>query len=222
MHRLVYFAVPGRAEACRIALAFSGLQWEDLEVNGEKFQQMKENGELPWNMLPVLQTDNGTIAESSAILRYAGKYAGLVPEDPYHAAKVDEFIDGMGPLARGLDTTWGIEDYDERINLRQQLFEPGGICANSLQMYDEKLGDSKSGWAADTENMSIADLKLFTEVFALFSGNYDGIEKSVIMGYPNLLKYHDRVSNDSRIKQHYSKISPEDIRWTFLPGAFEN
>ena len=183
---------------------------------------MKENGELPWNMLPVLQTDNGTIAESSAILRYAGKYAGLVPEDPYHAAKVDEFIDGMGPLARGLDTTWGIEDYDERINLRQQLFEPGGICANSLQMYDEKLGDSKSGWAADTENMSIADLKLFTEVFALFSGNYDGIEKSVIMGYPNLLKYHDRVSNDSRIKQHYSKISPEDIRWTFLPGAFEN
>ena len=72
MHRLVYFAVPGRAEACRIALAFSGLQWEDIEVNGERFQQMKEIGELPWNMLPVLQTDNGTIAESSAILRYAG------------------------------------------------------------------------------------------------------------------------------------------------------
>ena len=199
---------------------FSGLQWEDIEVNGEKFQQMKEMGDLPWNMLPVLQTDNGTIAESSAILRYAGKYAGLVPKDAYHAAKVDEFIDGMGPLARGLDTTWGIEDYDERINLRKQLFKPGGVCANSLQMYDEKLGDSKSGWAADTEDMSIADLKLFTEVFALFSGNYDGIEKSVILGYPNLLKYHDKVANDSRIKRHYSKISSEDIRWTFLPGAF--
>ena len=119
-----------------------------------------------------------------------------------------------------MDTTWGIEDFDERISLRKQLFEPGGVCANSLQMYDDKLSESKSGWAANTDDMSIADLKLFTEVFALFSGNYDGIEKSVVMNYPNLLKYHDKVANDSRIKLHYSKVSTEDMRWTFLPGAF--
>ena len=43
MHRLVYFAVPGRAEACRIALAFSGLQWEDIEVNGERFPANERN-----------------------------------------------------------------------------------------------------------------------------------------------------------------------------------
>jgi len=34
------------------------------------------------------------------------------------------------------------------------------------------------------------------------------------------LRYHDKVANDSRIKQHYSDITTEDIRWTFLPGAF--
>ena len=70
--------------------------------------------------------------------------------------------------------------------------------------------------------MTIADLKLFTELFALFSGNYDGIEASVISDYPQLLKYHEKVANEPRIKAHYATVSPDDIRWTFLPGAFDN
>ena len=63
---------------------------------------------------------------------------------------------------------------------------------------------------------------MFTELFALFSGNYDGIEASVISGYPNLLKYHAKVANEPRIKKHYSNITPNDIRWTYLPNAFDN
>jgi len=220
MNRLVYFAVPGRAEASRIALEFSGLDWEDVEVNGDQYYEMKNRGELPWGLLPVLITDKGTIAESSAILRYAGKIAGLVPEDPYEAAKVDEFIDGMGPIARAMDTTFGIDDANERIRLRKKLFEPNGAATKALKLYDEKIGQSKSGWAADTKEMSIADLKLFTELFAFFSGNYDGIEKSMVLPYSNLLKYHGKVSNESRIKEHYNEIEIDDIRWTFLPGAF--
>ena len=221
MNRLVYFAVPGRAEACRIALSLSGIEWEDVEVNGVEFNKMKTEGKLPWGMLPVLQTPNGTIAESSAILRYVGRIAGLIPEDPFQAAKADEFIDGMGPIARAMDTTFGIQDDEERIRLRKQLFEPDGAATKALKLYDKKLGDSKSGWAADTDEMSIADLKLFTEMFAFFSGNYDGIEKSMIMGYDNLLNYHNKVANESRIKSHYEGVSSDDIRWTFLPGAFE-
>ena len=69
MNRLIYFPVPGRAEASRIALALSGIEWEDVEVNDIEYNKMKESGELPWDMLPILQTPQGTIAESSAILR---------------------------------------------------------------------------------------------------------------------------------------------------------
>ena len=221
MNRLFYFSVPGRAEASRVALELSSLDWEDVEVNGETFNLMKNDGDLPWGMLPILQTSNGTIAESSAILRYAGKFAGLVPEDEYEAAKADEFMDGMGPLARVLDTTFGISDLDERISLRKALFEVGGKGSDNLQLLENKIGESKTGWAANTTNMSIADLKLFTELFALFSGNYDGIEATVISRYPNLLKYHSKVANDERILNHYSSITEDNIRWTFLPGAFD-
>ena len=113
MNRLVYFSVPGRAEASRVALALSSLDWEDVEVNGETYQKMKNDGEMPWDMLPILQTQRGTLAESSAILRYAGKEAGLFPEAHYQAAQPDEFIDGMGTIARALDTTFGITDRDD-------------------------------------------------------------------------------------------------------------
>ena len=221
MNRLVYFPVPGRAEACRVALAMSKIEWEDVEVNGETFNSMKENGELPWKMLPVLQTKEGTLAESSAILRFAGKAAGLIPKDDYQAAKADEFMDGMGPLARVLDRTFEASNLEEKISMRKELFSDGGKGAENMQLLNDKVGESKSGWAAGTDEMSIADLKLFTELFALFSGNYDGIEASMVSGYKNLMKYHNKVANEPRILEHYRNITDDDIRWTFLPGAFD-
>ena len=124
MLRLVYFGVPGRAEASRVALSFwTGV--EDVQVNGG-FEIMKNSGELPWDMLPVLQTPEGTIAESSAILRFAGKAADLV-RDPYQAAKVDEFIDGITSLAGLLDDTFRISDVEERIQIRKKLFFLMGV-----------------------------------------------------------------------------------------------
>jgi len=221
MLRLVYFGVPGRAEASRVALALSELEWENVEVNGVRFEIMKNNGDLPWDMLPVLQTPEGTIAESSAILRFAGKAAGLVPSEPYQAAKVDEFIDGMLPFGGLLDDTYRISDVEERIQIRKKLFSPDGQGTRSLAMLDRKISESTTGWAAGTDEMSIADLKLFVELFGLFSGNYDGLDSSMISGYTNLLNYHQKVANEPRIMGHYAGIDPDGIRWTYLPNAFD-
>ena len=220
MLRLVYFGVPGRAEASRVALSLSAIEWEDVEVNGVRFEIMKNSGELPWDMLPVLQTPEGTIAESTAILRFAGKAAGLVPSDPYQAAKVDEFIDGMTALAGLLDDTFRISDIEERIQIRKQLFFPDGRGTRVLIMLERKIAESTTGWAAGTDEMSIADLKLFAELFGLFSGNYDGLDSSMISGYTNLLNYHHKVANEPRIMGHYAHVNTDDIRWTYLPDAF--
>ena len=221
MLRLVYFGVPGRAEASRVALALSELEWENVEVNGVRFEIMKNNGDLPWDMLPVLQTPEGTIAESSAILRFAGKAAGLVPSDPFQAAKVDEFIDGMLPFGGLLDDTYRISDVEERTQIRKKLFSPDGQGTRSLAMLERKISESTTGWAAGTDEMSIADLKLFVELFGLFSGNYDGLDASMISGYTNLLNYHQKVANEPRIMGHYAGIDPDGIRWPYLPNAFD-
>ena len=220
--RLVYFPVPGRAEASRVALSLSGLKWDDVEVNGDEYQKMKSEGSLPWGMLPVLITNNGTIAESSAILRFIGEKSDLIPENAYSRAKVNEFLDGMWPLAIALNSTFGIEDQQKRIALRKELFKPEGEATKCMLQFEEKLQKSSTGWISGSNNMSIADLKLFTEFFGLFSGNYDGISSEMLKGYNILLKYHDKVSNEPRILKHYSKVNKENIRWTFLPGAFDH
>ena len=220
MLRLVYFPTPGRAEAIRIALSLSGEEWEDVTVDGLGYSKMRDNGDLPWNMLPILQTPDGTIAESSSILRFVGYLSGFIPEKPFQIAKADEFIDAMGPLSKALDSTFGISDLDERIRIRKEVFGPEGDGTKNLVLLEKKIGESKTGWAAGTDEISIADLKLFTGLFGLFSGNYDGMDASIISKYPGLIKYHDKVANEPRIKQYYEKVDSKDIRWTFLPGAF--
>jgi hypothetical protein len=143
-----------------------------------------------------------------------------VPENAYQSAKADEFIDAMEPLSKVLDSTFGISDLDERIKIRKEVFGPKGDGTKNLVLLEKKIIESKSGWAADTEEISIADLKLFTGLFGLFSGNYDGMDSSIICEYPVLIKYHDKVANEPRIKQYYENVDSENIRWTFLPGAF--
>ena len=69
--------------------------------------------------------------------------------------------------------------------------------------------------------MSIADLKLFAELFGLFSGNYDGLDGSMIEGYPNLLNYHSKVANEPRILAHYAEVSSDDLSVDVSSGCFQ-
>ena len=219
-YQLYYFPIPGRAEASRVVLSLANLSWKDNEINFEEYGQMKRNGELPWGMVPMLRTPDGVLAESTAILRYIGNMAGLTPADPFHAAKVDEFIDGVEPFSQILSGTFSIEDVDERTRARQAVFEEEGEGTKNLKLLEKKITESTTGWVASTTDMNIADIRVFTALFGLFSGNFDGVEKSTLADYPSLLRYHDKVANEPRIKAHYANISEGSLRWTYQPGAF--
>ena len=45
--QLLYFDIPGKAEAIRLACAFSGIEFEDIRMTREEFMQKKLSGELP-------------------------------------------------------------------------------------------------------------------------------------------------------------------------------
>ena len=221
-YQLFYWPIPGRAEASRVALSLSNLDWEDVALTGEMFASMKNNGELPWGMVPFLRTPHGGLAESVAILRYLGHMCNLVPKDAYMAAKVDEFIDGASPHFSILEGTFGIEDVEQRTKAREALFHPEAKGTQALNLLEKKISESSTQWIAGTDEMSIADLMVFTYTFGLFSGNFDGVNASVLSDYPTLLEYHDLVANEPRILAHYSKTPEGSLRWTYLPGAFSN
>lgn len=219
-YQLYYFPIPGRAEGVRVTLSLANLDWNDNEIMGAQYAQMKKDGELPWGLVPILQTPNGTLGESTAIMRYIGEMAGLTPTDSFQAAKVDEFLDAMEPFSRVLSGTFSMDDVDERTKARQAVFNEDGDGTKSLKLLQTKIAESTTGWAANTDNMSIADIRAFCGIFGLFSGNFDGIDKSILAAYPGLLEYHDRVANEPRILQHYANIAEGSLRWTYQPNAF--
>ena len=219
-YQLFYWPIPGRAEAARVALSLAKLDWEDVPLTVELYASMKEQGELPWGMVPLLKTPDGGLAESVAILRFLGHQCGLVPEHAFMAAKVDEFMDGIGPYFSILDGTFGIDDVNERTKAREALFLPDGKGTKGLEMLEQKITASSTVWIAGTTEMSIADLMVFTYAFGLFSGNFDGVHASVLSDYPVLLAYHDAIANEPRIQAHYADLPDGSLRWTYQPNAF--
>jgi len=89
--KVIYFDAPGKAEAIRIALTIGGIEFEDVRLVRDLWQS-EFKATTPLGQVPVLQVGDKMLAESLAILRYAGKIAHLYPTDPWEAAKVDEFI----------------------------------------------------------------------------------------------------------------------------------
>ncbi len=220
MHELIYFESPGYAEPTRLCLELSGLPWKNTTVEWDGYQELKNNGELPWGYLPVLKTPSGTIAESGALMRYAASIAGLEPEDLYMRGKVDEIIELINGWRVHFTPTFYIEDIDEKAAARKALFAEGGKIDLGLKDLESLIASSTTGWVANTENISLADVKAFLNIFMMFSGQFDGIDASMIQPYPALLEYHNHVANEPRIKSYYDK--DDELRWVFKPGAFDN
>lgn len=91
--KLTYFDARGRAEYIRQTFAAGGIDFEDERIDGPKFKEMKTEGKMIFGSLPVLEVDGVQYGESGAILRYAGKLAGLYPDGLLDAMKVDQVVD---------------------------------------------------------------------------------------------------------------------------------
>ena len=78
----------GRAEPVRLALHLGGVAFEDHRFTFPEFAAFRTT--TPFGQVPTLHVDGLQVTQSDAILRYAGKLAGLYPTDPLQALLCDE------------------------------------------------------------------------------------------------------------------------------------
>ena len=213
MHEVVYFDSPGFAEVSRFCLGISGLEWKNTVVDWDGYLELKKKGELPWGYLPIIRTPQGTIAESNALLRYTGALAGMEPKDLYVRAKVDEIVEVINGWRSAFIPTFSIDDLDEKIAARQALFAEGGKMDQAMRAMSKIFEQSTTGWLANTESMSIADVKGFMDTFMMFSGQFDGITADMLAQYPSLLAFHEKMSNEPLVKNYYQDA--DEARWVF-------
>jgi glutathione S-transferase len=195
--RLRYFPFPGRAGAIRDAFKIGKVAFEDDFVSPEQFRERRASGEFPFGGLPVLDVETATgkyfSAQSNAILRFAGRLAGLYPvDDLIRALKVDEAMDVGEDINQIMGPSLHENDAQKKMVMRKELAEK---TLPEWAMYLERLLISNGSTGFIVGNvLTVADLKLYWIVDWLTSGILDGIPTGLFDACPNLTAWRKNVT----------------------------
>jgi len=201
---LRYFQLEGRGGPIRNALAIGKVPYEDRVVQYPEWPAMKAT--LPYKQLPVIDIKDLTINQSTDLLRYACKLAGLYPDDALEALQVDSLITNMDHcfedtivrlmLAKGTD--------EEKTEMgRQFIDKKQGKLGMMLAKLDLQVGVSSKGFLFEF-GLSGADLVLYQAICKVSSGHLVGIPKTYIRDtFDNLDKFRIRVASIEEISARF-------------------
>jgi len=208
--RLRYLEFPGRAQAIRDTLRIGHIDFVDEHLTYDQFRDCRAAGEFPFGGIPVLviETSNDTqcVAQSNAILRFAGRLAGLYPmDDPLQALKVDEAL-GVGEdinclLAPSLHE----QDTERKMAMRKLLADE--TLPFWMDCFERLLvANGSTGFIAG-HNLTIADLKLYWIIDWLTMGILDGIPKNLPDSFRNVVNWRKNIT------------AVRETRLTEIPGG---
>ena len=198
--KLTYFDFSGgRAEPARLALHIGGIPFEDHRFAAAEFPDVRKA--TPLGQVPTLHIDGVQITQSDAITRYAGKLAGLYPEDPFQALLCDEVMGALEDVTIKIGATFGMTG-DALRQAREAL--AGDTLPRYLRWLDTQLQRHGGQFLAD-QRLTIADLKAFTVLGWLNSGMLDHISADLVESVaPGLNAYAQRIASVPAIAQYYA------------------
>ncbi|KAK1948359.1 Glutathione S-transferase 1 [Phytophthora citrophthora] len=166
--KLTYFPFAGRAEPIRLAFFIGGIDFEDERMSFEEYAKVKSN--LPYSQLPVLEVDGEPVAQSLAILRYAGTLAGLYPTtDTLAAVHVDEIFNLIDEMFNNPEwrATIGERDPDKLQKIREGLSK--GIIPKTLESLEKRVAAFEGKYATESK-LNVADLAVYAVVQLMKAG----------------------------------------------------
>ncbi len=201
--KLTYFDFHGgRGEPARLALHIGGIPFEDHRFAYPEFAELRKA--TPFGQVPTLHVDGTLVTQSDAILRYAGKLAGLYPADPYQALLCDEVSYVVEDANVKLGPTFRMTG-DEQKEARLALVN--GSMPVYLRWLEAQLLAHGGQYFADNR-LTVADLKVFIDVRNLNSGRLDHVPMDLVQSVAPALNAHlERISNTPAIQAYYAKFS---------------
>ncbi|CAM9329103.1 unnamed protein product [Discosporangium mesarthrocarpum] len=196
---LTYFDAAGRAEPARLAFFIGGVEFEDKRVGFPEFMEMKPT--LPYGQLPVLEVDGVTYAQSSAIVRYAGKISGLYPEDNLAALKVDEIVSSVDDFNNLLGPSMREKDPEKKKAMREAMLD--GPLVVVMGNMEKQLKANPGDWFVG-DSITIADLVANIPAKILLAGQVDHIPPSTLDAFPALKAHAEVVSKHPKVVEYYA------------------
>jgi glutathione S-transferase len=216
--KLIYFGIPGRGEAVRLALAVAGIEFEDKRVPFPAWGRVKPT--TPWGTLPVLELADGTqLAQARSVLRFVGTHTGLYPADPLAAQRVDELMDVLEDLGETITSTGQCLPKEEQEAARLAAVTEGGAVHALLTKIDAFIQAHGTGGHAVGAEMNIASILTFTCLGRVVGGVYYGVPPTVCEPFPQIQAVRRTVGNhpavvawyDARIEKQASLSPAEQV-----------
>ena len=185
--RVYYGDMPfWRAEVVRLALFVGGVPFDD--VRDQKRADLAAAGKLTFGAVPILEADGKILSQTQAMAVYAAKLAGLHPEDPWEAAKVDECLNGCTDVTGTVGATFRLAE-DEKAAARAKLITPEGRLTLHLGGLEKICAENGGCGHAVGTDLTVADLAIWRLAGWLSSGVIDGVPANyVVETFPALAK----------------------------------
>jgi glutathione S-transferase len=199
-YRLSYFDVDGgRAEPIRIALHAAGVSFEDRRLSFQEFGETRKD--LRFTCVPVLEIDGKPVTQSNALARYAGKLAGLYPDDPIQALYCDEAMGAVEDVTFHVGSTMRLQGEELR-SARAKLVE--GWLPIYLRGLGELLERGGGEYFADGR-LTMADLKVSGLTGWLSHGALDHIPGELVQRHaPALVEHAMRIAREPQFIAYYA------------------
>ena len=199
-YRLSYFDIDGgRAEPVRIALHAAGVPFEDHRLSFQEFGATRQG--LRFTCVPVLEIDGKPVTQSNALARYAGKLAGLYPDDPIQALYCDEAMGAVEDVTFHVGSTMRLQG-EELLAARTKLVE--GWLPIYLRGLGELLERGGGEYFADGR-LTIGDLKVSGLTGWLSHGALDHVPNDLVeRTAPSLVEHAARIAKEPKIAAYYA------------------
>ncbi|WP_138514781.1 glutathione S-transferase family protein [Rhodoferax bucti] len=201
--QLNYFDMHGgRAEPVRLALHIGGVAFEDHRFAFPAFAEFRKS--TPFGQVPTLHVDGAQFTQSDAILRFAGKLAGLYPTDPLQALLCDEVTYVVEEAGVKMGPTFRMSGEEQKA---ARLALVNGSMPVYLGWLQQRLQAQGGEFFADGR-LTVADLKVFVDVRALNSGRFDHVPTDLVERVAPALNAHmQRVGETPTIQAYYAQFA---------------
>ena len=225
--RYYYLDKRVKGECVRLALVVGGIEFDDVRLSYEEVHELRQAGRLPFSQVPALQIgDDPTLyAQSQALLRWAGRAAGLYPEA--HQLRIDAVTDTIVELYEhivkvgyGSAMTRHPETGRPMVALSaMQRMQVAQHCGDVLfptrfrQLEKQVVSMGETGVDAQEQqprsqyfcgpHLTIADLSLYVLASAILDGAWagNGVDPEVLDDCPKLLRVVELVAEHPRVKE---------------------
>lgn len=200
--KLTYFDFHGgRAEPARLALAIGGVAFEDHRFSFPEFAEVRKS--TPFGQVPTLHVDSVQVTQCDAIIRYAGKLAGLYPTDAFQALLCDEVMYVAEEASVKLGPSFSMTGEEQKA---ARLALVNGSMPIYLAWLEKQLLAHGGQFFADNR-LTVADLKVFVDVRGLNSGRLDHVPTDLVEKVAPALNAHmQRIASHPAVVQYYAKF----------------